>query len=233
MAIGNTNASSGSGSARFKWVLEDKFNPEETYYERRIQATNPSVIEGTYILIDKTNIAPVRTSSYNTIYGDYDIIYGAGTICFRLEQRRDTGGGATGPFWNCYGFNVKNSTTTILVYFRTDSGSSNSNDAVHTYSTMPEVIMNSNYDGEYNRSLISVFDSSVVKNLMNFLNSASVKVSDKIMGVDYNTREELLSQEGYSSITDWVESLTSYNKIDLSSSSFVSNKYFKKVYLEV
>lgn len=232
MAIGNTNASSGSGSARFKWVLEDKFNPEETYYERRIQATNPSVIEGTYILIDKTNIAPVRTSSYGIIYGNYSEGSGSGTVCFRLEQQIDSGGGVRGPYWPCYGIKVKNNTNWLYVYFRMDNGNTNIGQSLDTYYTMPDVFAN-RYEGEYNKSLLSIYDSSVIGSLMTLLNLCAVKVSNKIMGVDYNTREELLSQEGYSSITDWVNSLTSYNKINLTSSSFVSNKYFKKVYLEV
>lgn len=232
MAIGNTNANIGGGSGNFKWVLEETFNPEETYYERTVTQTNPSVTTGTYILLDKTNIAPLRTSSYGNIYGNYSIGSGSGTVCFRLEQRRDTGGGVAGPFWPCYGFSVKNNTTMIFVYFRMDSGAINGNDAVHTYGAMPDVIMNTSYDGEYNRSLISVFDPSVVGNLMDFLSLASVKVSDKIMGVDYNTRAELLQLEGHSSITEWVEALSTYTKVNLTSSTFVAYKYFKKVLLE-
>ena len=231
MAIGNTNAG-GSGTPNFRWELEKTFNPNETYYERSVEATNPSTLTGTYILLDKTNIAPLRTSSYGNIYGNYSIGSGSGTVCFRLEQRRATGGGVAGPLWPCYGFSVKNNTTMIFVYFRMDSGSVNGNDALNTYGAMPDVIMNTSYDGEYNRSLVSVFDPSVVGNLMDFLNLASVKVSDRIMGVDYNTRNELLQLEGHSSITEWLDSITTYTKVTLTANTFEACKYFKKVLVE-
>lgn len=231
MMIGKTNARTPE-PPEFRWVLETTFNPNETYYERTVTQTNPSVTTGTYILLDKANIAPLRTSSYGNIYGNYSIGSGSGTVCFRLEQRRDTGAGVAGPFWPCYGFSVKNSTTMIFLYFRMDSGSVNGNDAVHTYGAMPDVIMNTSYDGEYNRSLISVFDSSVVNNLMDFLSLASVKVSDKIMGVDYDTREELLQLEGHSSITEWLDSITTYTKVTLTANTFETCKYFKKVLVE-
>lgn len=232
MAIGNTNANIGCGRGNFRWALETTFNPNETYYERTVAQTNPSITTGTYILLDKTNIAPLRTSSYGNIYGNYSAGSASGTVCFRFEQRRDTGGGATGPFWHCYGFNIKNNTTMVFLYFRMDSGSVNGNDAVHTYGSMPDVIMNNSYDGEYNRSLISVFDSSVVGNLMDFLSLASVKVSDKIMGIDYDTREELLQLEGHSSITEWLDSITTYTKVALTANTFEACKYFKKVLVE-
>lgn len=231
MMIGKTNART-SEPPKFRWVLETTFNPNETYYERTVTQTNPSVTTGTYILLDKTNIAPLRTSSYGNIYGNYSIGSGSGTVCFRLEQRRDTGSGVAGPFWPCYGFSVKNNTTMIFVYFRMDSGSVNGNDAVHTYGAMPDVIMNTSYDGGYNRSLVSVFDSSVVNNLMDFLSLASVKVSDKIMGVDYDTRAELLQLEGHSSITEWLDSITTYTKVTLTANTFEACKYFKKVLVE-
>ena len=229
MAIGSTNvANTSGGGGKFTWELAEQFDENETYYERfvnQLDTTNPV---GTYILLDKSYIAPLRTSSYGTIYGNYSIGSNSGTVCFRFEQRNESGGGASGPYWNCYGFNIKNNTTMIFLYFRMDSGSVNGNDAVHTYGTMPDVIMNNSYDGEYNRSLISIFDSSVVGNLMSFLKLASIKVSDKIMGVDYNTRQELLELENRSSIKDWVDSLTTYSEIDLTSSTFTPYKYWIK-----
>jgi hypothetical protein len=96
---------------------------------------------------------------------------------------------------------------------------------------MPDIFANS-YEGIYNRSLISIYDSSVIGSLMTLLNLCAVKVSDKIMGVDYNTRAELLQMEGYSSITGWVEALSTYTKVNLTPSKFVAYKYFKKVLLE-
>lgn len=231
MAIGNTNANIGDGSGNFKWVLEETFNPEETYYERSVEATNPSTLTGTYIFIDKTNIASARTSSYGIIYGNYSIGSGSGTVCFRLEQQKDTGGGVAGPYWPCYGIQVKSTTNQLYQYFRMDSGNTNVGQVFGTYSSMPDIFAN-NYEGAYNRSLLSIFDSSVVGSLMTLLNLCAVKVSDKIMGVDYNTRAELLQMEGYSSITGWVEALSTYTKVNLTSSTFVAYKYFKKVLLE-
>lgn len=231
MAIGNTNASIVGGNGKFKWVLEETFNPEETYYERSIEAINPSTLTGTYIFIDKTNIASARTSSYGTIYGNYSEGSASGTLCFRLEQQEDTGGGVAGPYWPCYGIKVKNNTNWLYVYFRMDSGNTNIGQCLDTYYSMPDIFANS-YEGIYNRSLISIYDSSVIGSLMTLLNLCAVKVSDKIMGVDYNTRAELLQMEGYSSITDWVEALSTYTKVNLTSSTFVAYKYFKKVLLE-
>jgi hypothetical protein len=79
---------------------------------------------------------------------------------------------------------------------------------------------------------MSVFDSSVVGNLIDFLSLASVKVSDKIMGVDYDTRAELLQLEGHSSITEWLDSITTYTKVTLTANTFETCKYFKKVLVE-
>ena len=223
MATGSTNVVN-TAEGKFTWELAEQFDENETYYERLVNQLDKTDPLGTYILFDKAYITPLRTSSSGNVYGNS----GSGEVCFRLEQRRDTGGGATGPFWNCYGFNVKSITTMIFVYFRTDSGSVNGNDAVHTYGDMPDVIMNTNYDGEYNRSLISIFDSSVLGSLMTFVNLAAVKVSDKVMGVDYNTRAELLELENRTSIEDWVNSLITYSEIDLTSSTFIPYKYWIK-----
>ena len=77
-----------------------------------------------------------------------------------------------------------------------DSGDTNVGQCLDSYYDMPNVLRNA-YEGEYNRSVLSIFDnsSSILGSLRLFTNLATVKVSDKIMGVDYNTREELLELE--------------------------------------
>lgn len=228
MATGITNVvNSAGGGGKFTWEVAEQFDENETYYERLINEVDTTNPVGTYILLDKTNIAPLRTSSYGNIYGNYSIGSGTGTVCFRLEQRRDTGGGVKGPYWPCYGIGVKSTTNWLYQYFRMDSGNTNVGQAFGTYYSMPDVFMN-NYKGEYNKSLLSIFDSSVLGSLMSFVNLAAVKVSDKVMGVDYNTREELLELENRTSIEDWVNSLITYSEIDLTSSTFSPYKYWIK-----
>lgn len=230
MATGTTNVvNAAGGSGKFTWELAEQFSENEVYYERfvnQLDTTNPI---GTYILLDKAYIGSLRTSSYGSIYGNYSIGSGSGTVCFRLEQRVNSGGGVKGPYWDCYGIGIKNNTNWIYVYFKMDSGDTNVGQCLDSYYDMPNVLRNA-YEGEYNRSVLSIFDnsSSILGSLRLFTNLATVKVSDKIMGVDYNTREELLELENRSSIKDWVDSLTTYSEIDLTSSTFIPYKYWIK-----
>ena len=226
MATGSTNVVN-TAEGKFTWELAEQFDENEVYYERLINQLDTTNPVGTYILLDKANIAPLRTSSYGNIYGNYSTGSASGTVCFRLEQQIDTGGGVKGPYWPCYAIGVKSITTSLYQYFRMDSGQTNVGQAFGTYSSMPDVLWNS-YEGPYNKSLLSIFDSSILSNLMTFVNLAAVKVSDKVMGVDYDTREELLELENRTSVTDWINSLITYSEIDLTSSTFSPYKYWIK-----
>lgn len=226
MATGSTNVVNSVGG-KFTWELAEQFDENETYYERLIDELDKTNLLGTYILLDKANIAPLRTSSYGTIYGNYSEGSASGTVCFRLEQQKDTGGGVAGSYWPCYGIKVRNNTNWMYVYFRMDSGNTNVGQCLDTYYSMPDIFQNS-YKGDYNRSLVSIYDSSNLGSLMTFLNLCAVKVSNKIMGIDYDTREELLELENRTSIEDWVNSLITYSEIDLTSSTFIPYKYWIK-----
>jgi hypothetical protein len=86
-----------------------------------------------------------------------------------------------------------------------------------------------NYENETSDVIMSIFDSNIIGNLRDFTDLCTVKVSDYIMGTDFQNREELLALEGKTSIASWIKEITSYNEVELTSSTFVPFKYFKKV----
>lgn len=226
MATGSTNvANSSGGEGKFTWELAEQFDENETYYERLINELDKTNLLGTYILVDKSNIGSLKTSQTN-IYGNLSIGSATGSLCFRLEKQHEDPA-VSGHFYSCCAVVLEKNSNFIQVYYKEDSEKINNGGYLYTYFSMPNILYNG-YEGEYNYSLLSIYDTSILNNFMTFVNLAAVKVSDKIMGVDYDTRTELLELENRTSIKDWINSLITYSEIDLTSSTFSPYKYWIK-----
>ena len=107
-----------------------------------------------------------------------------------------------------------------------DNGRNNGGPRMQFYNDMPNNLQVS-YSGNY--GILSIFDSTIINNLRDFTDLCTVKVSDYIMGTDFQDRAELLALEGKTSIASWIKEITSYNEVELTSSTFIPFKYFKKV----
>ena len=230
MAQGKTNTCTGSGSSSniidYRYILAANYDSNATYYERILTPYNPSRIEGTYIFVDKSYCGSIRTSS-NDFYG----VGGDGgdSRIFILEGKEP--GQATSGNWAWISnFKVWGLPSTwVSTDYGMDNGDNNGGSVLYFYSNMLN-----NLEVNYDRTpvLMSIFDSSIINNLRDFTDLCTVKVSDLIMGTDFQNREEFLELEGKESIGKWVEELTSYNKVNLTQDSFVPYKYFKKVAIE-
>lgn len=224
MATGSTNVVN-TAEGKFTWELAEQFDENEVYYERLIDELDKTNLLGTYILVDKAYIAPLRSSG-TAIYGNLSIGSATGSLCFRLEKQHEDLK-VSEHFYSCCAVTLEGNKAFIQVYYKEDSGNINNGSFLYTYFSMPAVLCN-RYEGEFNYSLLSIYDTSILNNLITFVNLAAVKVSDKVMGVDYDTRAELLELENRTSVTDWINSLITYSKIDLTSSTFIPYKYWIK-----
>lgn len=224
MAIGKTNAISG---IKTKYILANTFDPDETYYERTLTPYNPSRVEGTYFFVDKSYCGSIRV--------DFDRFYGVGddggvAHAFILGGKEPSQ--TTSGEWSWISnFKIwkKSFSNSILVNYRMDNGSNNGGDWGYFYSSMPNNLQ-VNYLSR--RCILSIFDVSAMGTLRDFIDLCTVKVSDYVMGTDFQTIEELLALVGKSSIESWINELTSYNEIELTSSTFVPFKYFKKAIVD-
>lgn len=228
MAQGKTNTCIGSGSniIGYRYILAANYDSDTTYYERNFQAYNPSVPEGTYIFIDKAYCGSIRTSS-NVFYG----VGGDGGVShIFIFEGKESGQTTSGQWAWISNFKVWGTPgTSIDVNWGMDNGGNNGGPRLAFYSDM---INNLKINYKSSLALMSIFDSSIIKNLRDFTDLCTVKVSDYIMGTDFQNREELLELEGKESLESWVEELTFYNKVNLTESSFIPYKYFKKVPIE-
>ena len=107
-----------------------------------------------------------------------------------------------------------------------DNGGNNGGPRLEFYSNMTN---NLRVNYKNSPALMSIFDAKIISNLRTFTDLCTVKVSDYIMGTDFQDRAELLALEGKTSIASWIKEITSYNEVELTSSTFVPFKYFKKV----
>lgn len=232
MAQGKTNTCTGSGSniIGYRYILAANYDSDATYYERNFQAYNPSVPEGTYIFIDKAYAGTVR-ENWTTYFGKGN--YSATERVFILEGKEP--GQTTSGNWayisnfQLWGKNSGYVLQNILVNYGMDNGKNNGGQRMTFYSDM---INNLYINYKTSTALMCIFDSSVIGTLRDFTDLCTVKVSDYIMGTDFQNREELLELEGKESLESWVEELTFYNKVNLTESSFIPYKYFKKVPIE-
>ena len=223
MAVGKTNAVCG---IKTKYILANTFDPDETYYERILTPYNPSKVEGTYLFVDKSYCGSIRTNS-NVFYG---VGGDGGTSHTFILEGKESGQTTPGDWAWISNFKVWGlPSTSIHANWGMDNGGNNGGSVLYFYSTMLN-----NLQVNYNNTpvLMSIFDSKIISNIRNFTDLCTVKVSDYIMGTDFQNREELLELEGKESIESWIEELTSYNKVNLTESSFVPYKYFKKVAIE-
>ncbi len=219
MAVGKTNAVSGT---KTKYILANTFDPDETYYERILTPYNPSRVEGTYLFVDKAYCGSIRTN-YNRFYGNG----GDGGVAhiFILEGKEPSQTTAGEWAW-ISNFKIWGlPSTSVMVNYGMDNGNNNGGTRMDFYNDMKSNLK-VNYNSNY--VLISIFDSSILENLRDFTDLCTVKVSDYIMGTDFQDRAGLLALEGKTSIASWIEEITSYNEIELTSSTFVPFKYFKK-----
>lgn len=221
MAVGKTNAI--SGTAKIKYILANEFDANQTYYERILTPYNPSRIEGTYLFVDKSYCGSIRVNS-DKFYGIGDDGGIAHAFILGGKEPSQTTSGEWSWISN---FKVwkKSFSNSILVNYRMDNGGNNGGDWASFYSTMPN-----NFQISYSskRCIMSIFDSSEIGTLRDFTDLCTVKVSDYIMGTDYQNIEELLSLVGKTSIETWINELTSYNEIELTQESFVAYKYYIK-----
>lgn len=232
MAQGKTNTCTGSGSSSniidYRYILAANYDSNTTYYERILTPYNPSRIEGTYLFVDKSYCGSIR-SNFDSFYGgsggDGDVSH---TFILEGKEPMQTTSGEWAWIGN---FKIwkKSFSNSILVNYGTDDGGNNGGTRMYFYDSMPNNLQ-VNYSGNY--VLMSIFDSTIIENLRDFTDLCTVKISDLIMGTDFQNREELLELEGKESIGKWVEELTSYNKVNLTQDSFVPYKYFKKVAIE-
>lgn len=229
MAQGKTNTCNGSGSniVGYRYILAANYDSNTTYYERILTPYNPSRIEGTYLFVDKSYCGSIRTNS--------DAFYGVGddggvAHAFILEGKEPSQT-TPGQWAWISNFKIwkKSYSNSILVNYRMDNGKNNGGTRMQFYNDMPNNLQ-VKYSGNY--GILSISNSSVIGTLRDFTDLCTVKVSDSIMGTDFQNREELLELEGKESIESWIEELTSYNKVNLTESSFVPYKYFKKVAIE-
>lgn len=220
MAIGKTNVVCG---AKTKYILANTFDPDETYYERTLTPYNPSRVEGTYLFVDKSYCGSIRTHS-NDFYG----VGGDGGVShiFILEGK-ESGQTTPGDWAWISNFKVWGlPSTSIHANWGMDNGGNNGGPRLDFYSNM---INNLRVNYKNSPALMSIFDSKIISNLRTFTDLCTVKVSDYIMGTDFQDRAELLALEGKTSIASWIKEITSYNEVELTSSTFIPFKYFKKV----
>lgn len=220
MAVGKTNAVCGT---KTKYILANTFDPDTVYYERTLTPYNPSRIEGTYLFVDKSYCGSIRTNS--------DAFYGVGddggvAHAFILEGKEPSQT-TVGEWAWISNFKIwkKSFSNSILVNYGMDNGSNNGGSRMSFYDDMPNNLQ-VNYSGNYN--ILSIFDSTIIENLRDFTDLCTVKVSDLIMGTDFQNRSELLNLAGKTSIEAWINELTSYNEIELTQESFVAYKYYIK-----
>ena len=230
MAQGKTNTCTGSGSSSniidYRYILAANYDSNATYYERILTPCNPSRIEGTYIFVDKSYCGSIRSSS-NDFYG----VGGDGgdSRIFILEGT-ESGQATSGDWTWMSNFKVWGlPSTSIHANWGMDRGGNNGGPRLDFYDNMKNNLQ-VNYENSH--IIMSIFDSTIISNLRTFTDLCTVKVSDYIMGTDFQNREELLELEGKESIGKWIEKLTSYNKVNLTQDSFVPYKYFKKVAIE-
>ena len=220
MAVGKTNAVCGT---KTKYILANTFDPDETYYERILTPYNPSKVEGTYIFVDKAYCGSIRTHS-NDFYG---VGGDGGTSHIFILEGKESGQTTPGDWAWISNFKVWGlPSTSIHVNWGMDNGGNNGGPRLDFYSNMINNLM-VNYKNS--PALMSIFDSKLISNLRTFTDLCTVKVSDYIMGTDFQNREELLALEGKTSIASWIKEITSYSEVELTSSMFVPFKYFKKV----
>lgn len=229
MAQGKTNTcttGSGSNIIGYRYILAANWDSNATYYKRNIQAYNPGRIEGTYIFIDKAYCGSIRTHS-NDFYG---VGGDGGTSHTFILEGKESGQTTPGDWAWISNFKVWGlPSTSIHANWGMDNGGNNGGPRLEFYSNM---INNLRVNYKNSPALMSIFNSKIISNLRTFTDLCMVKVSDYIMGTDFQNREELLELEGKESIESWIEELTSYNKVNLTESSFVPCKYFKKVAIE-
>lgn len=213
-----------NAAAKTKYVLAGTFDPDAVYYERVLTPHNPSVVEGTYAFVDKSYCGSIRV--------DFDRFYGGNggdgdvSHTFILEGKEPSQ--TTSGEWAWIGnFKIwrKSYSPSVLINYGMDNGRNNGGPRMQFYDGMPNNLQVS-YSGNY--VLMSIFDSTIINNLREFTDLCTVKISDLIMGTDFQNRAELLQLENKTSIEDWVNELTSYRRIDLTQQDFVACKYFIK-----
>lgn len=213
-----------NAAAKTKYVLAGTFDPDAVYYERVLTPHNPSVVEGTYAFVDKSYCGSIRV--------DFDRFYGGNggdgdvSHTFILEGKEPSQ--TTSGEWAWIGnFKIwrKSYSPSVLINYGMDNGRNNGGPRMQFYDGMPNNLQVS-YSG--NHVLMSIFDSTIINNLREFTDLCTVKISDLIMGTDFQNRAELLQLENKTSIEDWVNELTSYRRIDLTQQDFVACKYFIK-----
>lgn len=213
-----------TAAVKTKYVLAGTFDPDAVYYERVLTPHNPSVVEGTYAFVDKSYCGSIRV--------DFDRFYGGNggdgdvSHTFILEGKEPSQ--TTSGEWAWIGnFKIwrKSYSPSVLINYGMDNGRNNGGPRMQFYDGMPNNLQVS-YSGNY--VLMSIFDSTIINNLREFTDLCTVKISDLIMGTDFQNRAELLQLENKTSIEDWVNELTSYRRIDLTQQDFVACKYFIK-----
>lgn len=213
-----------NAAVKTKYVLAGTFDPDAVYYERVLTPHNPSVVEGTYAFVDKSYCGSIRV--------DFDRFYGGNggdgdvSHTFILEGKEPSQ--TTSGEWAWIGnFKIwrKSYSPSVLINYGMDNGRNNGGPRMQFYDGMPNNLQVS-YSGKY--VLMSIFDSTIINNLREFTDLCTVKISDLIMGTDFQNRAELLQLENKTSIEDWVNELTSYRRIDLTQQDFVACKYFIK-----
>lgn len=213
-----------NAAVKTKYVLAGTFDPDAVYYERVLTPHNPSVVEGTYAFVDKSYCGSIRV--------DFDRFYGGNggdgdvSHTFILEGKEPSQ--TTSGEWAWIGnFKIwrKSYSPSVLINYGMDNGRNNGGPRMQFYDGMPNNLQVS-YSGNY--VLMSIFDSTIINNLREFTDLCTVKISDLIMGTDFQNRAELLQLENKTSIEDWVNELTSYRRIDLTQQDFVACKYFIK-----
>lgn len=213
-----------NAAVKTKYVLAGTFDPDAVYYERVLTPHNPSVVEGTYAFVDKSYCGSIRV--------DFDRFYGGNggdgdvSHTFILEGKEPSQ--TTSGEWAWIGnFKIwrKSYSPSVLINYGMDNGRNNGGPRMQFYDGMPN-----NLQVSYSRNyvLMSIFDSTIINNLREFTDLCTVKISDLIMGTDFQNRAELLQLENKTSIEDWVNELTSYRRIDLTQQDFVACKYFIK-----
>ena len=222
MAIGKTNAV--PAAVKTKYILANTFDPDAVYYERVLTPYNPSVAEGTYAFVDKSYCGSIRVDSdrfYGGTGGDGDVSH---TFIFEGKEPSQTTSGEWAWIGN---FKIwkKSYSNSILTNYGMDNGRNNGGSRMYFYDSMPNNLQVS-YSGK--RVLMSIFDSTVINNLRDFTDLCTVKISDLIMGTDFQDRAELLHLAHKSSMESWINELTSYRKVELTQETFVEYKYFIK-----
>ena len=213
-----------TAAVKTKYVLAGTFDPDAVYYERVLTPHNPSVVEGTYAFVDKSYCGSIRVDFdrfYGGSGGDGDVSH-----TFILEGKEPSQ--TTSGEWAWIGnFKIwrKSYSPSVLINYGMDNGRNNGGPRMQFYDSMPNNLQVS-YSG--NCVLMSIFDSTIINNLREFTDLCTVKISDLIMGTDFQNRAELLQLENKTSIEDWVNELTSYRRIDLTQQDFVACKYFIK-----